>query len=109
MIPGLNKNEFLRIRRSIDDARELLDDGHPKSALVALRPAKKVLESQKEPLKAGALVYLLEGEILITLHQENKAILSLDHASEILDLLDETDETLRNQIEAQKKAAVHEA
>ncbi len=109
MIPGLNKNEFLRIRRSLSDARELLDTGHPKSALTELRSAKKLLESQKEPLRAGALLYLLEGEIYNTLHQPNKALNCLNHAIEVLDLLQDTDQDLRSQIENQKKAAAHSA
>lgn len=95
----LNDREYAQIIRGMKDARELFVEHYYKEALLALKKPCRILENQRSLYRIQALVYIQRAEVLIALHRDQNAIQDLHHALEILDLLQDQDETVRNQIQ----------
>lgn len=95
----INNREYRQIIQGMKDARELFDEHYYKEALLALRKPCRILESKISPRRIQALLYVQRAEVFIALNSDQKATLDLNHALEILDLLKDKDETIRNQIQ----------
>ncbi|WP_323089686.1 hypothetical protein [Allobaculum sp. JKK-2023] len=98
MIRDFNVREFRIVRHGMDDARELLEMGEPKSALAALREPKKILERKINNIRILAILLIEEAEILIALRRFSKAEADLDRALEVLDAIDDHESTIREKI-----------
>ncbi len=98
MIRDFNAREFRIVRHGMDDARELLAMGEPKSALAALREPKKILERKINNTRILAILLIEEAEILIALRRFPKAKADLDRALEVLDAIDDRQPEIRQEI-----------
>lgn len=98
MIRDFNAREFRIVRHGMDDARELLEMGEPKSALAALGEPKKILERKINNTRILAILLIEEAEILIALRRFPKAKADLDRALEVLDAIDDHEPEIRKKI-----------
>lgn len=85
----LNKNEFMVVRRGLEDARDLRSRGYLKDALFALKRPKKILEYGAQKTRMLALVYLEESGILAQLGKTAQSEAASHHAQAILDAIGE--------------------
>jgi hypothetical protein len=87
MIPELNKNEFLKLRRALNDAKELHEGGHDKSAIHVLKPAIALAQKSRTPTRMLALLHYQRALSYHDLHSADKELKDLLFALEILEAI----------------------
>lgn len=96
----LTNSEFRRVSRGLANARQMLEMGYPKEALLELRPVKKLLEQDGISTRILALAYQCESKARIQLQQMKAAQKCLLRALEILNHI-EDQTSLRMEIQTE--------
>lgn len=80
IVNNMNGREFIWIRRCLKNARESIEDGNYKGALLELRKPMKKLESEPVSTRLLALCKLTQADAYYCLHRKKEETACLEAA-----------------------------
>lgn len=91
IVNNMNGREFIWIRRCLKNARECIEDGNYKGALLELRKPMKKLESEPVSTRLLALCKLTQADAYHYLHRKKEELACLEAAEFAFRQVDDTE------------------